>query len=168
LIQNFIPIQKSTMKKLLVFAFTPLLFTACSSGSEEKAPATDSIPAINETVSSEVTVSLPDSNTNAATTAGVVLNPPHGEPGHRCEIEVGKPLPADGKAPAVTANPAPAPASTPTITANPAPAGQPVTVSTNPTVTPAPAATKTAPGMNPPHGEPGHDCSIAVGAPLKK
>lgn len=158
------------MKKLLVFAFAPMLFTACSSGSEEKAPTTDSIPAVNETVSSEVTVSLPDSNANATATAspaGVVLNPPHGEPGHRCEIEVGKPLPADGKAPAVTATPAPAAA--PTITANPAPTGQPVTVSTSPTVTPAPAtATKTAPGMNPPHGEPGHDCSIAVGAPLKK
>ena len=26
---------------------------------------------------------------------------------------------------------------------------------------------KTAPGMNPPHGQPGHDCSIAVGSPLK-
>lgn len=26
----------------------------------------------------------------------------------------------------------------------------------------------TPPGMNPPHGAPGHDCAIAVGAPLKK
>ena len=25
---------------------------------------------------------------------------------------------------------------------------------------------QTAPGMNPPHGQPGHDCSIAVGSPL--
>ena len=30
----------------------------------------------------------------------------------------------------------------------------------------APAPTTTAPGMNPPHGQPGHDCAIAVGAPL--
>ncbi len=27
---------------------------------------------------------------------------------------------------------------------------------------------KTAPGMNPPHGQPGHRCEIAVGAPLPK
>ena len=33
---------------------------------------------------------------------------------------------------------------------------------------PAPGATRivTAPGMNPPHGQPGHRCDIAVGAPL--
>jgi hypothetical protein len=29
-----------------------------------------------------------------------------------------------------------------------------------------PNTTKTAPGMNPPHGEPNHRCDIAVGAPL--
>ena len=34
--------------------------------------------------------------------------------------------------------------------------------------TTAPASGPTAPGMNPPHGQPGHDCAIAVGAPLKK
>ena len=27
---------------------------------------------------------------------------------------------------------------------------------------------QTAPGMNPPHGQQGHDCAIAVGAPLNK
>lgn len=26
--------------------------------------------------------------------------------------------------------------------------------------------TQTASGMNPPHGQPGHDCAVAVGAPL--
>ena len=31
----------------------------------------------------------------------------------------------------------------------------------------APVA-KTAPGMNPPHGQPNHRCDIAVGAPLPK
>ena len=30
----------------------------------------------------------------------------------------------------------------------------------------APAEVYTAAGLNPPHGEPGHDCAIAVGAPL--
>jgi hypothetical protein len=74
------------------------------------------------------------------------MNPPHGQPGHRCDIAVGAPL-----------NSKPAPATT-----------QPTTVSTQPqvTTTDATPAQKTAPGMNPPHGQPGHRCDIAVGAPL--
>lgn len=67
------------------------------------------------------------------------MNPPHGQPGHRCEIAVGAPLNSK-PAPAVTSTPA-------TVTAQPAPQ-------------------KTLPGMNPPHGEPGHRCDIAIGAPL--
>lgn len=81
-------------------------------------------------------------NTTTATTAPG-MNPPHGQPGHRCDIAVGAPLNSPpGKA--VTA-----------------PATQPVVTST--TTTPP---VKTAPGMNPPHGQPGHRCDIAVGAPL--
>jgi hypothetical protein len=73
------------------------------------------------------------------------LNPAHGQPGHRCDIAVGAPL-----------NSAPSKPATPTTaTATP----------TTTTVTPAPV-TKTAPGMNPAHGQPGHRCDIAVGAPL--
>lgn len=76
------------------------------------------------------------------------LNPAHGQPGHRCEIAVGAPL---SSAPAV--------------------AGQPKAVQT----VSAPATTVPAPSMpanpnaklNPAHGQPGHDCAIPVGAPLK-
>jgi hypothetical protein len=106
---------------------------------------------------------------SAAAASGQRLNPPHGEPGHVCEIPVGEPLPADGKVPAsqpvqvsggnpggITVSPAPSGAPAPT----PQPA--PTTISTQPT------AGSTPPGMNPPHGEPGHDCAIPVGAPLKK
>lgn len=32
--------------------------------------------------------------------------------------------------------------------------------------TTAPSPVKSGAGLNPPHGEPGHDCAIAVGAPL--
>ncbi len=73
------------------------------------------------------------------------MNPPHGEPEHKCEIAVGAPL-----------NSAPSSA-VPVTTTSLAPAVQ----------TSAPIASTTAPGMNPPHGEPGHKCEIAVGAPLK-
>jgi hypothetical protein len=37
-------------------------------------------------------------------------------------------------------------------------------------MTPAPTNTPTSGSsakLNPPHGQPGHDCAIAVGAPLK-
>jgi len=44
---------------------------------------------------------------------------------------------------------------------------QPVTTNNQAvTMTQTPVATK--PGMNPPHGQPGHVCSVAVGAPLPK
>jgi hypothetical protein len=160
------------MKKFAILACSSLLFIACSSEGDKNAPATDSIPAINEQATDQVTVSLPDSaavNPVNATSGDVKLNPPHGEPGHRCEIEVGKPLTSAGS----TAN---MPGTASISTANPSPVitpapNQPVSISTNPSTAtaPAPAAkTATAPGMNPPHGEPGHDCAIPVGSPLKK
>jgi len=78
------------------------------------------------------------------------MNPPHGQPNHRCDIAVGAPLNSPkGQTP--PAPPAPKPATTVQKVNTPQPAA---------TVTP------TAPGMNPPHGQPGHRCEIAVGAPL--
>lgn len=79
----------------------------------------------------------------ATTTAG--LNPAHGQPGHRCDIPVGAalstPVQSNGSTPAVLPQPA---------------------------ATPLPTSNTVTPGTNPPHGQPGHDCSIAVGAPLNK
>jgi hypothetical protein len=43
----------------------------------------------------------------------------------------------------------------------------PTTTSTTSTATPTPA-TPTPEGMNPPHGQEGHRCDIAVGAALPK
>lgn len=87
------------------------------------------------------------------------MNPAHGQPGHRCDIPVGQPL---NSQPAAT------------------PASQNVTIGTNNAVQIDPSTTspakiainnsaqpvKTAPGMNPPHGHPGHRCDIPVGQPL--
>jgi hypothetical protein len=106
-------------------------------------------------------------NTQTATPAG--KNPPHGEPGHRCDIEVGAPLdskPMTNPGAAANIQTAPAQTSNPGINMS-APQTAAPSMSPPPTVS-APPAGKTAPGMNPPHGEPGHDCGIAVGAPLKK
>lgn len=75
------------------------------------------------------------------------MNPPHGQPGHRCDIAVGAPLNSPpGKPGAATVQQI--------NTSQPAMA--------KPNTTPV----VTAPGMNPPHGQEGHRCDIAVGAPL--
>lgn len=101
----------------------------------------------------------PVQNTSVAATAPG-MNPPHGQPGHRCDIPVGQPL-----------NSKPAPTQ---------PAAQNISVNGNQTVKIDPNAVspgkiaidnngqqvKTAPGMNPPHGQPGHRCDIPVGQPL--
>lgn len=88
------------------------------------------------------------------------MNPPHGQPGHKCEIPVGQPL-----------NSAPS-AQNPASQAIQVNGNAPIQIdpnSVNPTkITPSQNSqpVKTAPGMNPPHGEPGHRCDIAVGQPL--
>ncbi|MBP6023095.1 hypothetical protein [Ferruginibacter sp.] len=86
--------------------------------------------------------------TQPAQSGTVALNPAHGQPGHRCDINVGAPL--NSKPPALP-------------NANPA-----TTISTAPpaNTTVQNAAQQTLPGMNPAHGQPGHRCDIAVGAPL--
>lgn len=94
------------------------------------------------------------------------MNPPHGQPNHRCDIAVGAPL--NSPAAKTTAQ------TTPAATITKATPSQTIQIdnSQNNNATPAilnPAtATATAPGMNPPHGQEGHRCDIAVGAPLPK
>jgi hypothetical protein len=88
------------------------------------------------------------------------MNPAHGQAGHRCDIPVGASL----KTP-VAKTTATQKAATPTSGA----------VSTSLNLNPDDANTSnaattvaTAPGMNPPHGQTGHRCDIAVGATLPK
>ena len=100
-------------------------------------PTTATVP-VPTTVPVPVTATA--ANNAAATVPG--MNPPHGQPGHRCDIAVGAPLNSPPAKPATTTT------------------GQPVITSSTP------AQAKTAPGMNPAHGQPGHRCDIAVGAPL--
>lgn len=112
------------------------------------------ISTVPETASPEV---------NAAATPPE-LNPPHGQPFHRCDIAVGSPL--KGAAPAK-------PAAT-TIKTGTAPTLENAARLNNPQANPAPApstpavanATGTPPKLNPPHGQPFHRCEIPVGSPL--
>ncbi len=106
-------------------------------------PATTTPPSTTmSTNPAAITTTASPVTTTASVAPG--MNPAHGQPGHRCDIAVGAPL----------NSPAGKSATSP-VTSNPA-----VTSTITPT------AVKTAPGMNPAHGQPGHRCDIAVGAPL--
>jgi len=122
--------MKTTANLLLAAAL--LGFTACSE-SENKTSNTS-----NSTVNTPA-ANAPASNTTTPS-SNVALNPPHGEPGHRCDIQVGAPL------------------NTPV---------QPKLTTPPPVFQPQPTGS-VAEGTNPPHGQPGHDCGIPVGAPLPK
>jgi|SRR5690606_10020234 len=103
-----------------------------------------------------------DHGTDVASSAAEGMNPPHGEPGHRCDIPVGAPLNSP-------------PAQTNQQTAAPA-ANQGGFLGSGNAQSAAPAqqqaapAQQTAPGMqgkpNPAHGQPGHRCDVQVGQPL--
>lgn len=116
--------------------------TALTPSTDVNTVASQPITAQNSTVNSAEAKTLPG------------MNPPHGQANHRCDIAVGAPLnsPIKSAAPATTS-------STPTVQT---PATSAILNSNS-----APT-TVTLPGMNPPHGQAGHVCSIAVGAPLPK
>lgn len=84
------------------------------------------------------------------------LNPAHGEPGHRCDIAVGAPLNSPANPPAPVANTPAAPL--PPLPPKPDPAQVPLVKDSSGNLV----------RLNPAHGQPGHDCSIAVGQPLKQ
>ncbi|AEK23690.1 Conserved hypothetical protein [Capnocytophaga canimorsus Cc5] len=97
------------------------------------------------------------SATTFSSAVGVKINPPHGEPGHRCEIPVGAPL--DGSSQVQNQQPA--------VTVS-QPVEQQINVTPQSTQPVAPEQTQAgfSGKPNPPHGEPGHRCDIAVGATL--
>jgi len=110
-------------------------------GTQPLAPPAPTAPAPMQTVQAP-------NPANTKTAPG--MNPPHGQPNHRCDIAVGAPLNSPkGQMPAV--QPTQKPSTLEKVT--------PQSAQPQPVV-------QTAPGMNPPHGQPGHKCEIAVGAPL--
>lgn len=166
------------INSLLVIAVCSLFFISCGSNSSDDSAATTTTPASapastvqpaaaqqNPATSGSTVVPpptlAPGQLTQAASASGVKLNPAHGQPGHDCAIAVGAPLKnQSGTTPAQAVT-------------------QPVQVTTQPTqvsqttTTPPPGIvpiSQPSTGqvkLNPAHGQPGHDCAIAVGAPLK-
>ena len=101
-----------------------------------------------QTLSTAPVSTVPVNTTTAvsqqAAPAGQTLNPAHGQPGHRCDISVGAPLNSPAKSGAINTQ-------SQVIPTKAASAAQPT-----------PAGLK----VNPAHGQPGHRCELAVGAPL--
>lgn len=89
-----------------------------------------------------------------ATSGTVALNPEHGQPGHRCEIPVGAPLNGGAQQAPAAVNVQPQDMPTGPRVQNATPAAT------------APTQISSQVKLNPPHGEPGHDCAVPVGQPL--
>lgn len=154
-----------------IFLLPLMVYTlGCSEPKEKTTAGSDkeelSVPAEAGTATSQPDTTLPEAEPLPTETGtiqpsapaapaeanktAVVLNPPHGQPGHDCAIPVGEPLnPQAGKTTAPSAV---------------QPSG-PMQLNTSPMQINPPQITA-APKLNPAHGLPGHDCAIPVGAPL--
>lgn len=168
-----------TTKRLLVTSFAlSILFTSCKKEEEEAIisnkpkeiilPRVQPIPVGNyvappvqqpiQTQQQTVINNQIVNQTPVVTKPG--MNPPHGQPGHRCDIQVGAPL---------NSKPAPVPAPTGAAISKQITMPTPTTAPSSNNV-PAilqPNANSTT-GKNPPHGQEGHRCDIPVGADLSK
>lgn len=177
------------MKSKFYLAIALALFLTQSSCKKEETVSTQETPeAEKPKVESATPAPAPATETN---TAGQPpkLNPPHGQPYHRCEIAVGAPLDGSSATPqALPTAQTSAPKSffkevKPTETVAPAAPSQVTQTITNgqvnttqtggakitTTTTPSNSTTQVntpKPKINPAHGQPHHRCDIKVGDPL--
>src|SRR5215213_1047963 len=131
------------MKKLSIrtctFFILPVLLLACDNSQQPRYLYYHPKPSLIFTSNSQTT--------------GLSHNPKHGQPGHRCDLPDGAPLPSVAPVPTPPAATA-LPSATPTVSGA---ASSQVPVNVTPSVSTP---------LNPAHGQPGHRCDIAVGAPL--
>lgn len=146
------------MQKIFYGFLAVLVLAACNKKEEEETPK--EVPSPIEAATAGADASAPLTYTTSpaqqAPASGVKLNPPHGEPGHLCEIAVGAPLPAEGAAPAPIEVTPPRP--TPINPGATSVINQPLNTVVN---------SGPKPKFNPAHGQPWHTCDLEVGAPLK-
>jgi hypothetical protein len=135
-------IQKNT---LLVAGFILVGMVSCNADTSDKDAFIIDSPA-SEPVEAPFPAITPVTATVEPAQA-LSINPAHGQPGHDCAVAVGAPL--GGSAIGQTAAPT-------RITSTPI---------TNPLGGPVPKFNANS-NVNPAHGQPGHDCAVAVGAPL--
>ena len=120
--------MKITFNKILL-GITVVALTAFTSCKDAEEKTTEEI---QTTTNTQMTGNNPGSSETPD------VNPPHGQPGHRCDMPVGASLTESNSS------------------------------SQQQEMTSSPIRIKgDKPTKNPPHGEPYHDCSIPVGADLK-
>lgn len=176
--------SKSVLLLITAFSFTILLSCNQSgqkSETNQQAPVLpqneEQAPAVNPEPEQPAADETTEQQSSTEKSGEVMLNPPHGEPYHRCDIPVGAPL---NSAPANTAR---------QTTSNPAPTSAPQNVNNAPSLANNPMAptlenasrlnsgqtrsttqtnnnTGPKPRLNPAHGQPWHRCDIPVGSPL--
>ncbi|MGV4414846.1 hypothetical protein [Chryseobacterium sp. T1] len=136
--------------KLQIYSllFLGLIITSCSKKQDDN----NNKPEQSAATSSQDNKVTDVTTENSPTTNAVALNPEHGQPGHRCDLQVGQPL---NSAP----QQAPAPVATQGLGFNTNPNAQPIAAPNN-------SGQVGKPALNPPHGEPYHNCDIQVGEPL--
>jgi hypothetical protein len=136
-----------------------ILLSACNSGAGTKSSSASvhaNRPGLTTTPANgnpPPAIKLAPVQPTLITTTTPGTNPPHGQPGHRCDIAVGAPL-----------NSQPSPSVT-------LPGNQPqnnnITINPTPSKVTMPLPANTGSGrLNPPHGQPGHRCDVQVGQPL--
>ncbi len=130
-----------------------IYLTGCSGGATDKIDEENQIstPAEAESQNTPNNFQQSPAGNNPGNNSGGAVNPPHGEPGHDCAIPVGAPLNS-------------APANSTPANSTPVNSEQQTTIPIE--VNPAQGQSNNAPKTNPPHGQPGHDCAVPVGAPL--
>lgn len=160
------------MNKYIILIAAVVLGTmiSCSPAQKEskQVPVQEQIQVPQTLIKADTSASISTDSATAKTIQPTVvnatatppeLNPPHGQPFHRCDIPVGSTL--NSAAPAKTSPAINRTGTSPTLE-NAARLNNPQ--ANNPT---APTvANGTPPKLNPPHGQPFHRCDIAVGSPL--
>ena len=161
--------------RFITMSILGLALTACQNTPQEIAVAEDALANTelaeaqrNKSNEGNPFEQLNNNTTQAtlpSTPTGVTLNPPHGQPGHRCDIAVGAPLPNDGNVVAQAqsqAHPVSQGDAMPVVSGG---MPQQVVQVQQPQTQQSYVGPK-GEKLNPPHGQPGHRCDIPVGAPL--
>ncbi len=167
---------------VLITVFTLFALISCGPAKQDSGqtqqlqvqPATQEQPAQDSTDHAQPVEDEVAAESLEQDKAEVMLNPPHGEPFHRCEIPVGAPLnsaPANTQQPTINQIQATAPqssASAPSIENNPTAPTIENAMRINPSQTQntTPANSGSKPRLNPAHGQPYHRCDIPVGSAL--
>ena len=152
---------------ILVIAFLALI--SCGQAQKDTKPK-EATPAMqqSQTESDKVEPETSEVQQPIEESGQVVLNPPHGQPGHRCEIPVGSPLNASPTAeqPTSTNNAPSATEGTNNYGSMASTVENARRLNASQGSRTAAPATGEKPEVNPPHGQPWHRCDIAVGSPL--